>query len=326
MGSLAESSVSSVATTSLSPTIILLPILPSPAESSPSVVTTSLSATLTPLPPLPSSQLSTTSQPSTTSQLSTSLIGSHSGSLVPSVTTPLTTLAAVASTIASASQATHTPTSTIASALQATRTPTFTIASAPQTTHTPTSTIVSAPQASHGSSAILIGAVLGGIVFFLVCLIPVFLLRRRRNAALLSTQTETRTGSRRWDALHRIFYTRPPAVTTPFHLSGAETSAGRGATDLNHKQDMASHALPAFVIHSSAMPARYGLGQVSDDLSVHQSVMSEEQLPSYSSIQRPAGAPSDPVRISPGPGRWHQLVICKSKIRDGSVGIVPYRP
>ncbi|KAF8481362.1 hypothetical protein JB92DRAFT_3039020 [Gautieria morchelliformis] len=33
------------------------------------------------------------------------------------------------------------------------------------------STIVSAPQATHGPSAILIGAVLGGIRFLLVCLI-----------------------------------------------------------------------------------------------------------------------------------------------------------
>ncbi|KAF8512909.1 hypothetical protein JB92DRAFT_2926125 [Gautieria morchelliformis] len=151
----------------------------------------------------------------------------------------------------------------------------------PSETASTSTTIASAPQATHGPSSALIGAVLGGIMFFLVCLI-IMLLRSRRNAALLSTQTETHADSRRWDALGRIFHTRPPTDTTPFRLSEAETGAGRGPTDLNQKQDMASHAL-LLVTQPSAMPA-------SDGLSIHQSVMSEDQLPSYRTA---VGTPSE---------------------------------
>ncbi|KAF8512913.1 hypothetical protein JB92DRAFT_2926131 [Gautieria morchelliformis] len=153
-------------------------------------------------------------------------------------------------------------------------------------THTP-STVASAPKATHGPSATLIGAVLGGIMFFLVFLI-IMLLRSRRNAALFFTQTETHAGSRSWHALGRIFHTRPPTDTTPFRPSEAETGAGRGAVDLNHKQDMASHALPVPVTPPPAMPARSEPGQVSDGHSVHQSVTSEDQLPSYKTVGTPS--------------------------------------
>ncbi|KAF8512908.1 hypothetical protein JB92DRAFT_3116787 [Gautieria morchelliformis] len=73
-------------------------------------------------------------------------------------------------------------------------------------THTP-SMVASAPKATHDPSATLIGAVLGGIMFFLVCFILMLLLRSRRNEALLSTQTETHADSQGWDALGRIFHT-----------------------------------------------------------------------------------------------------------------------
>ncbi|KAF8512905.1 hypothetical protein JB92DRAFT_2926095, partial [Gautieria morchelliformis] len=125
-------------------------------------------------------------------------------------------------------------------------------------------------------------------MFFLVCLILTLLLSHRRNAALLSTQTETRTGSRRWDALDRLFHTRPLVDTTPFSLSEAETSAGRGPADLNQKQDMASHALPALVTQPPAMPARSEPGELSDGHSVDQSVMSEDQLPAYKTVGSPS--------------------------------------
>ncbi|KAF8512922.1 hypothetical protein JB92DRAFT_3168832 [Gautieria morchelliformis] len=161
-----------------------------------------------------------------------------------------------------------------------------TLIASPAVTHTP-STIASAPEDTYGPSATLVIAILGGIIFFLVGLI-LMLLRRRRNAALLSTQTETRTGRRRWDVLHRIFHTRLPADTTPFRLSKAGTGAERGPTDLKQKQGVATHALPAFVTHASAMPARPGPlhWQISYDLSIHRSVMSEDRLPSYHTINR----------------------------------------
>ncbi|KAF8481361.1 hypothetical protein JB92DRAFT_3039017 [Gautieria morchelliformis] len=282
---------------------ILSTILPSTSQ----LCTTSIGYhTMSLVPSVTTSRLSLSVSQTTVwpppSQLSTTLIGSHAGSVVPSVTSFLMTLPAVGSTITSAPQVTHTPTSMMASAPQATNTPTSTIGSASQPTHTPTSTtapepqpphtpastIASAPQASHGSSAILIGAVLGGIMFFLVCLILMLLLRSRRTAALLSTQTETHTSSRRWDALDRIFHTRHPADTTPFRLSEAEMGAGRGPTDLNQKHEMASQALPP-VTQPLAMPAQ-SPGQITDDHSVHQSVMTEDQLPSYSTIER-VGAP-----------------------------------
>jgi hypothetical protein len=143
-----------------------------------------------------------------------------------------------------------------------------------------TSTTASAaatPQATHGPSAVLIGAVVGGIVSLLiVSLIIVLLLKRRRNAALLSTQTETHTGSR---ILDRIFHTRPPADTTPFHIFEAETGVGRDPTDLNRKQGMTSHGEPALVTQpsASAMPAESPV-RLSANLSIHQS---EGQPPSY---------------------------------------------
>ncbi|KAF8512910.1 hypothetical protein JB92DRAFT_3143616 [Gautieria morchelliformis] len=221
----------------------------------------------TSLPEAPAVTITTTSPQPVSSTPMVPISVSLTGSLVPTATTPLISLPAV-------SGSTHTSTTT----------------SAPQATHTATSTSASAPQASHSSSAILIGAVVGGITFFLVCLILMLLLRRRHNAALLSTQTETHTGTRRWHALGRIFHTQPPADTTPFRLSEAETGAGRGAPDLNQKQGIASHALP-LVTQLSAIPARSAPGQASDGLPVNQSVMSEDQLPSYSTIER-VGAPS----------------------------------